>query len=738
MSRKKKTTAAADSRPKDFGIKIQGGMLEALGINMYSTLGKCLVEFLANAYDADATKVDIAIPFSDIEKARVSVREAAKKEVEAKKREPFTLLTLPLPKSIEVVIRDDGHGMTPDDIERKFLPFNRNRRMDAIAKKEVHVKSENNKRQVMGRKGLGKLAGFGAAELVIIQTKRAGTTYATEFHLDYAVLKDKEDVSNARILAKYIDGLPKAQHGTEVRLARLKCDAVKFGRATLEETLADNFFGINPADFSMRINGDQIVAAPVAYEFRYPEGLKAGALADDGIEVDGLDRIPYQYAVMFRKRNDHVAAGKRGARIYCTNRLAAGPSLFDLPTGMHGFHNISYMECVVKADAFDHLGIDLINTNRSQLKEDTEVVGKFLARIVELMKLAIAAHAKFRDEQAEEEVKRSPTGASLFRTIEHMPANTKRPARALLKMLAADHGADSDEFRELAPLVIDCMNATDVLVRLIELGSDAKTVQQVADALQELAVIEKSDALKLYRGRKSGISALETLIQRGDTLWKVEGIEGELHGLLKKAPWLIHAEFGKYVASDENLSKLYGRLAKALEIDKFAKPESASKPEAAKKRPDLVFILGPAHSPGNGNVVVVELKSPSIPLEMEHLTQLQHYMDRVEDKLEADLGRRVTVRGILIGKRGDPGSQAQGVYQLRKAEQKAGSQTMWEIRDVNQLVETALQVHIEEIETLEDELPEESALKAVIPKRGAARTLRAVSDSRPVKSRAVK
>ena len=51
---KKKPSAAADRRPKDFGIKIQGGMLEALGINMYSTLGKCLVEFLANAYDAEA------------------------------------------------------------------------------------------------------------------------------------------------------------------------------------------------------------------------------------------------------------------------------------------------------------------------------------------------------------------------------------------------------------------------------------------------------------------------------------------------------------------------------------------------------------------------------------------------------------------------------------------------------------------------------------------------------------
>jgi hypothetical protein len=42
---------------------------------------------------------------------------------------------------------------------------------------------------------------------------------------------------------------------------------------------------------------------------------------------------------------------------------------------------------------------------------------------------------------------------------------------------------------------------------------------------------------------------------------------------------------------------------------------------------------------------------------------------------------------------------------------------MWEVRDLNQLVDTALRVHIEEIESLEDALPDESALKAVMPRK---------------------
>lgn len=52
-------------KPKHFTTTIQGGMLEALGINMYTTLGKCLVEFVANAYDADAT-VKFLFPTSSL------------------------------------------------------------------------------------------------------------------------------------------------------------------------------------------------------------------------------------------------------------------------------------------------------------------------------------------------------------------------------------------------------------------------------------------------------------------------------------------------------------------------------------------------------------------------------------------------------------------------------------------------------------------------------------------------
>jgi len=701
-------------RPSEFKMSVQGGMLEALGINMYSTLGKCLVEFIANAYDADSNKVEIIIPFDSINEARQKVKESVSKEIKKGERDRSALLILPLPEEIKVVIKDFGHGMTPLDIEKKFLPFNRNRRKDESTQAEMHLMSEGGKRKVMGRKGLGKLAGFGTAEVVVIKTKRRGYAYATEIRLDFDELKAKENLSDATIDAAYLDNLPKQDQWTEIHLARLKCDAVRFGEDSLKATIADNFYGIDPKDFKILLNGKRIEQPKIEYEYYYPTNHKNEELADDYIEIEDFGRLDFKYRVMFRKRGEHLPAARRGARIYCLNRLAAGPSLFTLPTGMHGFHNISYMECVVNADAFDHLGIDLINTNRTQLKEDNEAVYKLVAGIVQNMKAAVAAHSKFRDEKAENEMEKTETGKALLPIVDRMPAKTRRSARAILTRLSSEYGSDSEEFKEMAPLVIDTMNAGEVLIRLIELGADPQTIPQVADALRELADIEKSDALKLYRGRRDGITALTLLINRGKEFWQKKGIENELHSLLKKAPWLIQPEYGRFSTSNNDLQLVYTRIAQDLKVDMFA-PEIKAKSEEEKKRPDLVFIMGPGHS--TSEVIVVELKSPTIPLSLDHLTQLKYYMSLIDDWCSSHLQRKVSVKGFLVGQQVPYNPKVQGPYQLHKEIESAGPNSMWGVRSLEQLVEAALKVHLEEIETLESELPEESALKVIKQKQ---------------------
>lgn len=683
-----------DKRPASFPLRIQGGMLEALGINMYATIGKCLVEFVANAYDSEARQVEITIPTDEIHEARVAAKAAAKKEVAENQRDPFTILLTPLPENISIVISDDGHGMSPADVEQKFLPINRKRRLDVQTGAETILKSETGVRNVMGRKGLGKLAGFGAATKVVIRTKRKGETFATTFILDDSTIRHAEDLGSVDIPASYEDNLPSEDHGTKITLTGLKADAVRFSTDTIGNTIRQAFFGIEPDELAIKIN-DVLVEAEVAeYDFVYPAGASLANLADDVVNVEDVTTLPVKYMVGFRPRGKHLPTSQRGARIYCNDRLAAGPSLFGLPTGMHNFHSQSYMECVVRADDLDRHGIDLVNTNRTQLREDNEIVRALITFVEEAMKKALAAHAKWKEDKVDDDIERSKTARSVMRFTDALEGRAKTSAKKLIRALAVEHGADSEEFAELAPLVAQSVNAGEVLIRLSELGHDPKSLQIIALNLVELADIEKSDALKNYRGKRNGINALLKLIEDGEgEFWKTKGIENRLHGLLKDQPWLIKPEYSRYLTSDANLSRVSTAIAAHLGIDEQVKAMDDA------KRPDLVFVMSDTGAPHQINIV--ELKSPSLPLMNAHLSQLEGYMAKVEEYCLMELHRRVHVQGYLIGSMPDTKTTNDDERLLLNRVGKAGPDTAWKVVGLRSLLEGAQVAHASVIESLE-------------------------------------
>jgi hypothetical protein len=696
------TVILSATRPNAFKMPIQGGMLEALGINMYTTLGKCLVEFVANAYDSEAHNVRITIPHAQIDEARISVRKAAKEQVAAGARDRFTVLLDTLPSNITVMIQDDGHGMSWKDVETKFLPLNRKRRADGDGGAETNIKSETGKRFVMGRKGLGKLAGFGAAESVEVRTKRAGETFATIITLQDSKLKGAANVTDVDIPARYEEGLSPTEQGTRITLSGLKSDAVKERPETLEDTLREAFQALRPEDFLVHLNGTPLLPVKPDYEFVYPaSGLDERGFARTVLTIEDIGDVPLKYFVGFRPRGKHLSAGKRGARIYCNNRLAAGPSLFKLPTGMHNFHATDYMECIVEADELDRVGIDLINTNRTQLREDNEAVRALLDHVTDLMRSSITAHSGFRDKQAADQLKTDPTAQVLSRIVATLPKKTRKPAGKLLHTLATEYGVGSQTFQELAPAFINSVNATEVLVKLIDLRTKPETIAKVAEHLRELTEIERVDVLKLYRGRRDGIAALQRLWEKGEEEWRKLGLERELHDLLESNPWLIRPEFSNYLTSDDDLNKVVSQIARRLELDNFAPVVNADKPDA--RRPDLTFLMSDPTFSGPYVINVVELKSPSIPLTIEHYNQLEDYIYQVREWCKAELSHSVNIRGFLIGAMPDHTTTASNQGRLLEKFREQGANAPIRIMSVQEMLKDAWQVHIEAIKVLEAE-----------------------------------
>jgi hypothetical protein len=120
-----------------YEMTISLNVLNHLGLNLYSNVPAVLSEVVANSYDADAEEVRITID----------------DQVE------------------QVVIKDDGEGMTLADINDRFLNVGYQRR-------ESRSITERFKRPVMGRKGIGKLSLFSVAETVEVYTTKAGEKHA--------------------------------------------------------------------------------------------------------------------------------------------------------------------------------------------------------------------------------------------------------------------------------------------------------------------------------------------------------------------------------------------------------------------------------------------------------------------------------------------------------------------------------------------------------------------------------
>jgi hypothetical protein len=740
-------------RPNEFKVVIFGRLLNNLGINMYGSLGKCLVEFAANAYDGDATHIDITLDQAAIDLARKEVRSEAKKRFaaqaqarqEARKAAEETAADsgVPLPPEDEmpvisfvedplpgltVVIADDGHGMSPQEVQNKFLPINRDRRSDKNAN---GLKTEAGKRYVMGRKGIGKLSAFGAAMDMTVRTKRRGESFATEFTLKQAELLDAPDVAGVPITATYVEGQPLDDHGTTITLSGLKCDSMKFTMEQLEDALANAFYPVRPSEFDIRINGSAITRRVGDIEFTWPpapipaliEASEAATIAAEELEVDAaavdepprewmadgevgdddIGHLPFRYIVKFKTKS--LEASKRGARIYCNNRLAFGPSLLDLKTGMHNFMAHQYMECIVEADALDRQNVDLISTDRGDLLRDNELVDAFVKEITDIMIRAIAAHGKAREEIADRELDEDPKLDLIRRELEAMPRSQRASGRKVMKIMVARYGISSPEFMTVAPLVMRSMGAGEVLVNLIEIARNPKDMEQVLHELNELRRIELNDALKIYKGRRNGISALRKLILDGEDEWlQGKRSEADLQSLLKEQPWIINTELSSYVTSDSDMETVVSQLAKELGVDEHAPVyENAEKKKRDQTRPDLVFLLGDVPS-RPGTVFVVELKSPNIPLEIDHLAQLTRYMRKVEEWLGAEYkvhGYAPRVRGVLIGAMPAADTKADGCRDLLDRINKSGATEAWEVIGLRELVERTSAVHREMIAALE-------------------------------------
>src|ERR1700722_17581362 len=169
-------------------LKFHGRIIDHLGIQMYQSPVAAIAELVSNAWDADAASVRIYFP---------------------PQLNPSAIITL----------KDDGLGMTYDDCQDRYLNVGYCRRGD-----EVEENSPGG-RPVLGRKGIGKFAGFGIAEILKIDTVSKRTGERTVFELDVNKVRSDEYVAQGGEITVKLYEPPSAarkkDHGTTITLTSL-------------------------------------------------------------------------------------------------------------------------------------------------------------------------------------------------------------------------------------------------------------------------------------------------------------------------------------------------------------------------------------------------------------------------------------------------------------------------------------------------------------------------------------
>lgn len=329
----------------EYKLELDLNVLNHLGMGLYSNTPAVLTEIISNAWDADATEVYITLD----------------------------------KENDEIIIKDTGHGMSQEDISNRFLKVGYARRSDH------RERSDTLNRQVMGRKGIGKLAMFSLANIVEVTTKKSDCA-AEAFRINVNDLQTAI-TNNLLYKAEQIEVPINFEKGTEIKLASLKKSIIKT-ESYLKKRLARRFSVIGEKNkFKVFLNKKEITAADRDFlsdaEFIWEFGstdtdrlsnfpvLKKQKIITDKIKFKNNDYEVSGYIASVKKPSDlnkDSEISNNTITIISNGRVFQEDILQEFGSAKVF---TSYLVGEVSLDILDHNSLpDMATSSRQQLQQD--------------------------------------------------------------------------------------------------------------------------------------------------------------------------------------------------------------------------------------------------------------------------------------------------------------------------------------------------------------------------------
>jgi Histidine kinase-, DNA gyrase B-, and HSP90-like ATPase len=584
----------------DLVLTFAGNVVKHLGVQMYA--GRpvpAIAELISNAWDADATRVEVRLPL----------------DVAWNQSNPEHFIE----------VKDDGNGMTWDMVRDAYLDVGRDRR--AADGKD---KSPGG-RPLQGRKGVGKLAGFGVADTLELQTvykdrdPDIGERVLIWFSLALSELQ-KADRGPAPVNLIFAGPVSKAPtggrttKGTTVILKDLHERRAQNAKR-FRHSMAERFLFIGPK-FLVRINGKDLQPETIKTQWRWP---KSGWSTDN---VEGCGPVDYWigFTQVPRKQNEGELSG---ILIYTRQKVSQEATFFDISGGVTGQHGLRYMVGMIRAEWLDVgvAGPDYIATPRDSIAWESPQGAAFKKWGQDLIRKYLKEWARLRAKLRVKQIKKVSPKVSA--RIDRLTEAYKDVALQFVDKFKSVE-MEPEEFEEILSWFLDALeNATlrSILEKLR--SSDTKDLEGLDDLLSKMEI---RTAVTLLQIIESNLAAIETLEKMHLSDAKERGV---ISKHLESNAWLIDPTW--------MLNKSEGRVA--TWIKKEFNLEPTGKSGDADRADFFCVAVG-------GTLHIVEIKRGAYAARSKDIEQAEKYrlyiVERFNDITDPKAIRYANVQSHLI------------------------------------------------------------------------------------------
>ena len=643
------------SNSSKYQMTINFNILNHLGINLYSNVPAVLSEIVANSWDADATKVDIEM------------------------------------ENGKITITDNGDGMDHADINDRYLMVGYKRRKGQENRKTAR------ERNVMGRKGIGKLSLFSIANFIRVETIKGNAKNG--FKMSVKTIEDL-NIENEKLpydeQKPYVpislpeDELTLCKQGTRIILTGLKKKVTQIAAAALQKRLARRFSIIGTDDFDVKINGKSVTVMDREYfhkiqylwhfgnkseeyvelcKRRRIHKLESEKQRDGNIEIVGEeDSEDSRYSVKGwigtvvepKELKDKDGDNLNKIVIMVRGKLAQEDILEDFSESSI---YTKYLIGEIHADFLDLDGKqDIATSNRQEIIKDDSRYEALQKWVGEELKNIRDRWDELRQDEAIKDVRKIPAIADW---LDLLTKERKRAAYAMfgkINQLVMDNENDRTELYKQSVLIFEKLRYKGLLEELDRISAeDIPALTQVFGGLDE---IEAYQYYEIVQERLMIIGKLHKHVKKND---REKVIQEYLYDHL----WLLDPSW------DRATETTFMEESVQNEFDKL---EVGLSKEEKRGRIDIKYRKT------SGKHVIVELKRPGVKINhYDLLKQVKKYKNALRKLLRsADRNEPIEVV-CIVGESHEDWEDPEGLEQAKTTMAAENARLVF----YNQLIEDA-------------------------------------------------